>query len=113
MNVFLSYSPADAEFASKLKQELEAQGVGVTLDIESASIGDDLHAFLERAVRESAATLAVISRDSLHSERVIAAGLSAGLSQPCPVRWLRKSLWRGRIGFNWLRRIIHALSETG
>ena len=75
MKVFISYSRNDAEFVERLKTELEAGKIGVTIDIESLAFGDDLQEFVERSVCETDLTIAVISRNSLQSVWVIAEAL--------------------------------------
>lgn len=75
MKVFISYSRKDAAFVDRLKNALEAGKVGVTIDTESLAFGDDLHEFVERSVRETDLTIAVISRNSLQSVWVIAEAL--------------------------------------
>ena len=75
MNVFISYSRKDAAFVERVKIALEAGKVGVTIDTESLAFGDDLHEFVERSVRETDLTIAVISRQSLQSVWVIAEAL--------------------------------------
>ena len=73
--VFISYSQKDMEFVKKLKSDLEAQNIGVTIDIEAAKIGDNLQDFIETAVRENQFTISVISKNSLQSVWVIAESL--------------------------------------
>ena len=75
MKVFISYSRKDAEFVERLKTSLEAGKVGVTIDTDSLAFGDDLQEFVERSVRETDLTIAVISRNSLQSVWVIAEAL--------------------------------------
>ena len=75
MKVFISYSRKDSAFVECLKTALEAGKVGVTIDVESLAFGDDLHEFVERSVRETELTIAVISRNSLQSVWVIAEAL--------------------------------------
>ena len=74
-SVFISYSQKDLEFAKKLKEALEAQQIGVTIDLEAAKIGDHLQQFIETAVRENLMTVTVISRNSLQSVWVMAEAL--------------------------------------
>jgi len=73
--VFVSYSQKDMEFVKNLKAKLEAENIGVTIDIEAAKIGDHLQDFIESAVRENEFTISVISKNSLQSVWVIAESL--------------------------------------
>ncbi len=69
--VFISYSQKDMEFVKKLKQTLEEQNIGVTIDIEAAKFGDNLDEFMRTSVREADFTVSVVSENSLKSVWVV------------------------------------------
>lgn len=75
MSIFISYSPEDIDFVRKLKQAIEAENIGETIDIESLKFGDNLQEFLERSVRQTDITISIISKHSLQSVWVIAESL--------------------------------------
>ncbi|GAK57953.1 TIR protein [Candidatus Vecturithrix granuli] len=75
MNIFISYSRKDAAFVERLKTALEAGKIGITIDTESLAFGDNLQEFVDRSVRETDLTIAVISRNSLQSVLVVAEAL--------------------------------------
>jgi hypothetical protein len=69
--VFISYSQKDMEFVKKLKQALEEQHIGVTIDIEAAKFGDNLDEFMRASVHEADFTVSVVSENSLKSVWVV------------------------------------------
>jgi hypothetical protein len=69
-NVFISYSHADQETAIKLKRMLEDEGIGVIIDSDSMLAGEEINAFIYRAIAVSQVTIAVVSQQSLFSSWV-------------------------------------------
>ena len=67
ITVFLSYNHADAGVAHTLKQGLETNNLSVLIDSEAMQPGDDIRKFIGRSIRESDATVCVISEASLMS----------------------------------------------
>jgi hypothetical protein len=67
VTVFLSYNHADAGVAQTLKQGLESHRLSVVIDSEAMQPGEDIRQFIGRSIRESDATVCVISEASLMS----------------------------------------------
>jgi hypothetical protein len=68
--VFISYSQKDKEIAAKVRATLEANDIKVTIDSESMDPGEDIRAFIDRAIRDTQVTLSIVSRNSLSSDWV-------------------------------------------
>ena len=68
--VFISYSQKDKVIAVKVKATLEANDIKVTIDSESMAPGEDIRAFIDRAIRDTQVTLSIVSRNSLSSDWV-------------------------------------------
>ena len=65
--VFISYNHHDMEIANKLKDKLTAENIQVIIDSESMQAGEDIKEFIEKCVRETDATISLISTNSLLS----------------------------------------------
>lgn len=65
--VFISYSHTDRLVVEKLKAALRERGIEVRLDSDSLNAGEDIEAFILRSVRDTDATLCLVSRASLLS----------------------------------------------
>lgn len=65
--VFLSYSHADKDLAGKIRAYLEKQRIQVIQDITHLQAGENIQDFIQRSVRESKATVSLISSKSLLS----------------------------------------------
>ena len=65
--VFISYSHNDSEIAVKLKRVLEENGIEVWIDKDSVQAGESISDFIERSVKHTDVTLAVVSNNSLSS----------------------------------------------
>jgi len=66
-SVFISYSHADEAFALQIKTGLRERGIAVRIDTDDLQPGEDIQSFILRSVRDSGATLCIISRKSLLS----------------------------------------------
>jgi TIR domain/Effector-associated domain 11 len=66
-SVFISYNHHDIEIANKLKDKLTAAGINVVIDSEKMEAGEDIKEFIEKCVRETSATISLISTNSLLS----------------------------------------------
>ena len=69
-SVFISYSTKDAEFVTKLRARLTAEGVKVWLDRLNMQGGKKLHEQIESAVGERDKLLLVLSPESMNSNWV-------------------------------------------
>ena len=65
--VFVSYNHDDSEVADKLKAALEARGIAVRIDHEAMKAGKDIKDFIEKSIRETDATVSIVSNRSLLS----------------------------------------------
>jgi hypothetical protein len=65
--VFLSYNHADAAVAVRLRTALESAGVPVHIDVAAMQPGEDIRAFIARSIRDTRATICVISNRSIAS----------------------------------------------
>lgn len=65
--VFISYNHRDADIANKVKEKLTSEDINVIIDSERMQAGDDIKEFIENCVRETNATLSLISKNSLLS----------------------------------------------
>ena len=65
--VFISYNHNDFEVANRLKEKLQAENINVTIDSETMEAGEDIKNFIEKSVRNTAATISIISKKSLLS----------------------------------------------
>jgi TIR domain/Effector-associated domain 11 len=68
--VFISYNNNDADIAKKLAERLKAKNISVIIDSEQMKAGDDIRSFIESSVRDSEATISIISSNSLLSDWV-------------------------------------------
>ena len=68
--VFISYNHNDKEIANRLKEKLKAQQIDVIIDTEKMLAGQDIKEFIEESIRDSEATISVISNKSLLSSWV-------------------------------------------
>jgi hypothetical protein len=66
-SVFISYNHHDIEIANKLKDKLTAANINVVIDSKSMGAGEDIKEFIEKCVRETGATISLISTNSLLS----------------------------------------------
>lgn len=65
--VFISYSHRDLGVTSKLRRKLESYGLRILIDVDSLPPGKSIREFIEESVRESDATISIVSRHSLMS----------------------------------------------
>lgn len=65
--VFISYNHGDGEIAKKLITALRANGIDVTIDIESMKAGEKIEDFIENSIRNTDVTLSIVSNKSLLS----------------------------------------------
>lgn len=65
--VFISYNHNDMDVANKLKDKLKAENINVVIDSERMQAGEDIKEFIEKCIRETSATLSLISKKSLLS----------------------------------------------
>lgn len=65
--VFISYCHGDRAVAMRLRTALENENLAVRIDVDAIAAGQDLHAFISQAVRESDATVSIVSNQSLLS----------------------------------------------
>ena len=66
-SVFLSYNHDDAPVAGRIRAALEAGGVRVRIDSDAMAPGEDIGAFIARSVRDTGATVCLVSNRSLTS----------------------------------------------
>jgi|GEM_PF-2861714 len=69
--VFISYSHEDTAFVKRLKSALEAQGVAISIDIDTLKFGDQIEEFITRSVESTDFTISIVSKNSLQSAWVI------------------------------------------
>ncbi|MDY6806169.1 MAG: TIR domain-containing protein, partial [Cyanobacteriota bacterium] len=67
LDVFISYSRADADFARRLNNALQSQGKTTWFDQESIATGTDFGQEIDRGIEQSDNFLFVISPDSVNS----------------------------------------------
>ena len=65
--VFISYNHNDMDVANKLKDKLKAENINVVIDSERMQAGEDIKEFIEKCIRETSATISLISKNSLLS----------------------------------------------
>lgn len=65
--VFISYNHRDKVVANKIRDFLKEKGLEVTIDSEAMDAGEDIKSFIEKCIRESDATLSLVSINSLLS----------------------------------------------
>ncbi|MEZ5038809.1 MAG: TIR domain-containing protein [Saprospiraceae bacterium] len=65
--VFISYSRQDSPLAERIKQYLESESLPVIMDVTHLGAGENIQAFIEKSIRESRATLSLVSSRSLLS----------------------------------------------
>ncbi len=65
--IFLSYSTKDTLVAHALKKALELEGHSVRIDTQHVRAGTDLEEFVVQAIRETDATVVLVSEHSLRS----------------------------------------------
>ena len=65
--VFISYNHQDSKIAQRLKTLLLKRDVNVVIDSDDMRPGEDIKAFIDKSIRESAATLSIVSNNSLLS----------------------------------------------
>ena len=65
--IFISYNHHDKEMAIKVAMYLDQQGFEVIRDEEAMRAGENIRAFILRALKESAVTVSLVSRNSLLS----------------------------------------------
>jgi TIR domain/Effector-associated domain 11 len=76
-SVFLSYNHDDAPVAARVRAALEAGGVRVRIDSDAMAPGEDIGAFIARSVRDTGATVCLVSNRSLASGWVAAETVQA------------------------------------
>lgn len=69
-SVFLSYNHDDAATAARIRAALEAASVAVHIDGDAMAPGEDIGAFIARSVRNTDATVCIVSNRSLASSWV-------------------------------------------
>src|SRR4051812_36989445 len=74
--VFLSYAHAEAAIALAFSEALTSCGLKVTVDVEHLQPGEDITAFALESVRESDATVCLVSAASLKSAWVMFEAMS-------------------------------------
>jgi hypothetical protein len=67
VTVFLSYNHSDSSVAQALKNGLETHGLSILIDSESIDPGDNIRAFIGKSIRNSDATICLVSEASLMS----------------------------------------------
>lgn len=87
--VFLSYSRKDSEAAKGLRADLEAGGVSVVFDVDAARPGEAVTEFVRRSIRETDATVMLLSEHSLLSDWV---ALETGLALSALDLWGERRL---------------------
>jgi hypothetical protein len=65
--VFLSYSHADSAVAQALRSALEQAGIGVRIDVAAMRPGESIEAFVRTSIRDTRATVCLVSKASLMS----------------------------------------------
>lgn len=65
--IFLSYNHDDKDEVAELTAALQACGIQVHIDREAMAAGEGIRAFIERSIRETSATVCVVSKQSLLS----------------------------------------------
>jgi hypothetical protein len=65
--IFLSYHHDDAPVAARIRAALEAAGIVVRIDSDAMQPGEDIGAFIARCVRDTGATVCLVSNRSLAS----------------------------------------------
>jgi len=65
--VFISYNHHDLEKANRLRDKLLAENIEVYIDSDKMEAGEDIQEFIEKCVRETNATISLISKNSLLS----------------------------------------------
>ncbi|MCI0709176.1 MAG: toll/interleukin-1 receptor domain-containing protein, partial [Chloroflexi bacterium] len=68
--VFLCYSRQELTFADCLRQELQASGLDVWIDIERLEVGEDWQPQIDKAVDHCSTLLLVVSAEAIASENV-------------------------------------------
>jgi len=66
-SIFISYLSSDSDFATKVRDALDGQGLDVWLDRDRLAGGDKFGPKIEHAINQSAVFLPIISRGSLGS----------------------------------------------
>ncbi|MEL6192131.1 MAG: TIR domain-containing protein [Bacteroidota bacterium] len=69
-SIFISYNHKDRSISEKIKRTLESSGFTVVIDFESIQPGEDIYDFIKKSVRETDATLSIVSKNSLLSSWV-------------------------------------------
>lgn len=69
--VFISYSSTDSDFANRLKNDLQAQGVTVWVDKQDIQPGQVWSNVLKEAIRDTDRFLVILSPDSVQSHYVL------------------------------------------
>jgi|GEM_PF-5987297 len=67
VSVFISYNHADEETAGMIKQKLEAEQIQVILDSDAMLAGTDINDFIILSIKNTNATVSVVSNNSLTS----------------------------------------------
>ncbi|MEM6297809.1 MAG: toll/interleukin-1 receptor domain-containing protein [Bacteroidota bacterium] len=67
MSIFISYNHKDYEKVAPIVERLKEEGFEVIIDREAMQTGEQIKAFILRAVRESGLILSMLSRNSLAS----------------------------------------------
>ncbi len=65
--IFLSYNHGDADEALALRAALEERGIRIHIDREAMEAGEGIRAFIESSIRETSATVCLVSNRSLLS----------------------------------------------
>jgi hypothetical protein len=66
-SVFVSYNHEDAATALRIRDALQSSGIDVRIDAVAMRPGEDIRSFITRSVRETDATVCVVSNRSLVS----------------------------------------------
>lgn len=68
--LFLSYSRQELTFADCLRQELQASGLDVWIDIERLEVGEDWQPQIDKGVDGCSTLLLVVSAEAIASDNV-------------------------------------------
>jgi len=67
MKIFVSYNHKDQRIALKISDKLAEEGFEVIIDADDMKTGQDIEQFILQSIRESNATISLISTNSLMS----------------------------------------------
>ncbi|WP_286267027.1 DUF2335 domain-containing protein [Thalassotalea atypica] len=67
MDIFLSYTHSNSEYAKKITQDLSNAGLSVWFDKEQLGVGENLTDSITKAIREASTYLVLVSTDTVTS----------------------------------------------